>query len=167
MCIRKAVEHEKSVTELEMELAVLGDGAAEKIAGHALFCLRDSNLTDTLYDESKAKNPNTRDVDFYDDTQGKLIALKQKIEQSGFLGLNNYTSIEQFGSVVEAYLFAQLDHYFPSEAIPTNLERGNAAHASFAENHHFQIPPRAHWSDMRETTVNIGFNSTLVCLVKI
>lgn len=117
MCIRKAVEHEKSVTELEMELAVLGDGAAEKIAGHALFCLRDSNLTDTLYDESKAKNPNTRDVDFYDDTQGKLIALKQKIEQSGFLGLNNYTGIEQFGSVVEAYLFAQLDHYFPAEAI--------------------------------------------------
>lgn len=150
MCIRKAVEHEKSVTELEMELAVLGDGAAEKIAGHALFCLRDSNLTDTLYDESKAKNPSTRDIDFYDDTQGKLIALKQKIEQSGFLGLNNYTSIEQFGSVVEAYLLAQLDHYFPSEAIPTNLERGNASHAGFRFQRLQNFLPRI---DIRESMI--------------
>ncbi len=33
---------------------------------------------------------------------------------------------------------------------------GDMAFASFAENHHFQIPDGAHWKDVRETTVNIG-----------
>ena len=28
--------------------------------------------------------------------------------------------------------------------------------ASFAENHHFQIPTGAHWTDVRETTTNVG-----------
>lgn len=33
---------------------------------------------------------------------------------------------------------------------------GDAEYATFAENHHFQIPEGAHWNDVRETTVNIG-----------
>lgn len=33
---------------------------------------------------------------------------------------------------------------------------GDMEYASFAENHHFQVPKGAHWNDVRETTVNIG-----------
>jgi type I restriction enzyme M protein len=33
---------------------------------------------------------------------------------------------------------------------------GDIAYAAFAENHHFQIPKGAHWTDVRETTTNIG-----------
>lgn len=33
---------------------------------------------------------------------------------------------------------------------------GDIEYASFAENHHFQIPDGSHWKDVRETTVNIG-----------
>jgi len=33
---------------------------------------------------------------------------------------------------------------------------GDIAYAAFAENHHFQIPDGAHWTDVRETTTNIG-----------
>jgi type I restriction enzyme M protein len=33
---------------------------------------------------------------------------------------------------------------------------GDMEYASFAENHHFQIPEGAHWRDVRETTTNIG-----------
>ena len=33
---------------------------------------------------------------------------------------------------------------------------GDIEYAAFAENHHFQIPEGAHWSDVRETTVNLG-----------
>ncbi|HIF9306607.1 TPA: type I restriction-modification system subunit M [Photobacterium damselae] len=33
---------------------------------------------------------------------------------------------------------------------------GDLEYASFAENHHFQVPKGAHWNDVRETTVNIG-----------
>lgn len=148
--IRKAIEREISVTELEMELAVLGDGAAEKIAGHALFCLRDSKLTDTIYADSKASNPSTREVDFYDAGEGKLKALKHKIAQSGFLGLNNYTSTEQFGAAVENYLLAQLDRYFPADEVPTFLQRSNAAHAGFRFHRLQNFLPR---TDVREQMI--------------
>jgi len=33
---------------------------------------------------------------------------------------------------------------------------GDIEFASFAENHHFQVPEGAHWNDVRETTVNVG-----------
>ena len=33
---------------------------------------------------------------------------------------------------------------------------GDMVYAAFAENHHFQIPHGSHWTDVRETTVNIG-----------
>lgn len=33
---------------------------------------------------------------------------------------------------------------------------GDMEYATFAENHHFLIPKDSHWSDVRETTVNVG-----------
>lgn len=33
---------------------------------------------------------------------------------------------------------------------------GDIEYASFAENHHFQVPEGAHWKDVRETTTNVG-----------
>lgn len=33
---------------------------------------------------------------------------------------------------------------------------GDIEYATFAENHHFQVPEGAHWKDVRETTVNVG-----------
>lgn len=33
---------------------------------------------------------------------------------------------------------------------------GDLEYASFAENHHFQVPEEAHWNKVRETTVNVG-----------
>lgn len=33
---------------------------------------------------------------------------------------------------------------------------GDMEYAGFAENHHFQIPDGSHWSDVRETTTNVG-----------
>lgn len=33
---------------------------------------------------------------------------------------------------------------------------GDLEYASFAENHHFQVPQNAHWNSVRETTVNVG-----------
>lgn len=129
--IQHAIERGISVTELEMELAVLQDGAAEKIAGHALFCLRDAALTHALYNQAKAENAELGQLDFFDAGQGKLAALKEQIRQSGFLAQDSYTSIEQFGEMVQTYLLAQLDHYFPADAVPTPLERSQAAHAGF------------------------------------
>ena len=33
---------------------------------------------------------------------------------------------------------------------------GDLEYASFAENHHFQVPKGAHWNDVRETATNVG-----------
>ncbi|MGV3523461.1 MAG: type I restriction-modification system subunit M [Candidatus Sericytochromatia bacterium] len=33
---------------------------------------------------------------------------------------------------------------------------GDIEYAEFAENHHFQVPPGAHWRDVRAVTVNVG-----------
>jgi len=33
---------------------------------------------------------------------------------------------------------------------------GDLEYASFAENHHFEIPKGAHWKEVRETTTNVG-----------
>ena len=148
--IKKAIERGISVTELEMELAVLGAGAAEKIANHALFCLRDKKLTGSLYADAKAASTKTREPDFYDDGQGKLKALKTRIRDSGFLGLDNYTTIEQFGDAIEKYLLEQLDVHFPADAVPTALERSNAAHQGFQFHRLQNFLPRV---DVRETMI--------------
>jgi len=129
--ILEAVKQRISVTELEMQLAVLQHGAADKLHGHALFLLRDAQLTDTLYTEQTGKAPDHQDTAFYDAGQGKLAALKDRIRQSSYLGVDSYTSVEQFGEAIEQYLLAQLNHYFPADEVPTPQERSNAAHQAF------------------------------------
>jgi nephrocystin-3 len=129
--ILNAVKRGISVTELEMELAVLEEGAAEKIASHALFLLRDRTLTDSLYRQETGKTPNPADPAFYDPAAGKLDTLKERIRQTPFLGIDGYTSVEQFGEAVETYLVDQLDRHFPEDAVPTPLERQRLAHEAF------------------------------------
>lgn len=48
------------------------------------------------------------------------------------------------------------DVYYEEFAAALELSQGDMDYAGFAENHHFQIPPGAHWNDVRETTVNVG-----------
>jgi len=129
--ILEAVKQRISVTELEMQLAVLQHGAAGKLHGHALFLLRDPKLTDTHYTEQTGKAPDHQDTAFYDAGRGKLAALKDNIRKSGYLGVDSYTSVEQFGEAIEQYLLAQLNHYFPADEVPTPQERSNAAHQTF------------------------------------
>ena len=35
---------------------------------------------------------------------------------------------------------------------------GDLDYASFAENHHFQVPEEVHWKNVRAVTVNVGMN---------
>ena len=129
--IRHAVERNISVTELEMELAVLARGAADKLRGQALFLLRDPKLTDTLYREDTGDAPNRSDPRYYDAGDGKLAALKEQIRATPFLGIDGYTSVKEFGQAIEDYLLAQLDCLFPENAVPTPLSRQRTAHATF------------------------------------
>jgi type I restriction enzyme M protein len=45
------------------------------------------------------------------------------------------------------------DEEFKNALVESN---GDLEYAAFAENHHFQVPDGSHWSDVRETTLNIG-----------
>ena len=129
--IRGAVDRGISVTELEMELAVLATGAADKLAGHALFLLRDPALTDQLYQQATGRDPDPSDRRFYDPADGRLAILKDRIRHSGFLGVDGYPSVEVFGQAIADYLLAQLDRYFPADEIPSAFEQSNLAHATF------------------------------------
>jgi len=53
--------------------------------------------------------------------------------------------------------FKRISDVYDEEFINALAESdGDAEYATFAENHHFQVPEGAHWDDVRETTVNIG-----------
>ena len=129
--IQQAVKRGISVTELEMELAVLSEGAADRLQGHALFLLRDCRLTDSFYRQDTGKAPDPTDTRYYDPAGNRLQALKARIRATPFLGIDGYTRVEHFGQAIEDYLLAQLDRHFPENEVPTELERQQAAHAAF------------------------------------
>jgi tetratricopeptide (TPR) repeat protein len=129
--IQHAVGRGISVTELEMELAVLTEGAAAKLHGQALFLLRDPALTDALYHEATGKGPDPNDTAYYDPAAGRLAALKDRIRATPYLGLDPYTRIEDFGQAIEDYLLGQLNQFYPADATPTPHQRTQAAHGAF------------------------------------
>ena len=140
--IRGAVDRGISVTELEMDLAVLATGAADKLAGHALFLLRDPAFTDRLYQQATGRDPDPTDRRFYDPADGRLATLKDRIRLSGFLGVDGYPSVEVFGQIIADYLLAQLDRYFPADEIPSAFEQSNLAHATFRYHRLLNFLPR-------------------------
>jgi hypothetical protein len=129
--IQHAVSRGISVTELEMELAVLAEGAAAKLHGQALFLVRAPALTDTLYREATGKDRDPNDTAYYDPAAGRLDTLKDRIRATPFLANDGYTRIEDFGQAIEDYLFGQLDRLYPADATPTPHERTQAAHGTF------------------------------------
>ncbi|OXE35124.1 MAG: hypothetical protein CGW95_15825, partial [Phenylobacterium zucineum] len=130
--ILEAVERGISVTELEMELAVLKDEAgASKLQDRTLFFLRDRSLTDSLYTQDTGKAPDTTDGRYYDPADGRLETLKGRIRHSPFMGIDGYSTVEQFGEAVGDYLLRQLNAYFPEDQVPSAFEKSNQANAAF------------------------------------
>lgn len=129
--IRAAVARGISVTELEMELGVLGEGAAERLHGQALFLLRERSFTDQIYAEATGRPADPSDPSYYDPAGDRLATLKARIRNSAFLELDGYTDIAQFGQAIEGYLMAQLEQHFPLDVVPSPFERMQAAHAVF------------------------------------
>lgn len=133
--IRDAVKRGISVTELEMELAVLGNTLTapaltiEDMKDRALFLLREPALSLELYEKAKRKGAIA--TDFIDAGNGRLEVLKQRIRNSGLLKNENYKSVEEFGEQIESHLMQALDRYFPSAEIPSERERVDTAHAGF------------------------------------
>lgn len=80
-CILEAVQASISVTELEMELAVLKEGAVDKLHSHALFMLRDKALTGTQCQQDTGREHDNSDPGYYDQGGGKLEQLKARVSR--------------------------------------------------------------------------------------
>jgi hypothetical protein len=135
IAIKDAVRRGISVTELEMELAVLGSPDVqaalrpEDAADRVLFLLRDQALSDTLAIATHTLDANAGR--FHDRGGGKLETLKERIRASRMSLVDGYTSIEAFGAAIENHLRTALDRYFPAGEVPTSEQRVEAAHATF------------------------------------
>lgn len=136
--IRQAISSGISVTELEMDMAVLEDGAAERLDGRVLFLLRDPSLTAKFH---QADAESERDQNYGDATQ-KLNALKARIRKTPYLAADGYTSIQEFGQVIEDHLLQQLDVFFPQETASRRGMWARNAHTAFRKNRTRNFLPR-------------------------
>ena len=130
MRIEQALEEGISVTELEMEYGIL-DRETER--DHSLVLLRSPELTKEFF--TKAGAPSK---DYYDEGGGedggerKLTRLKDRLRQSGLVGLDGYQSLEEFGKAVEDFLLAGLEAYFPESEENTQEDSRDRSHALYA-----------------------------------
>lgn len=127
--IKNALEKDISVTELEMQEALLDKGRQEDALRGRVF-LRARTLTDVLARQSGATS---EDLRFYDPAGSRLEALKARLRASPFMGLDGYESLEAFGDAVLAFLRQQLDVHFPPDELPDEFAQQTQLHAFYAQ----------------------------------
>ncbi|SFQ06144.1 type I restriction enzyme M protein [Nitrosomonas cryotolerans] len=91
------------------------------------------------------------------DSKLTISALEQYLSKAAWI-LKGPVDASDFKVYIFPLLFFKRisDVYDEEYASALKESDGDTEYATFAENHHFQIPERAHWNDVRETTVNIG-----------
>lgn len=153
--IQSAVRRGISVTELEMELAVLGNrdtpGAMtpEDAKDRVLFLLRDPQLTDTLF--AAAQTTGVGAEEYRDGADDKMDKLKERIRSSRLPTVDGYASLEAFGNHVEHHLLTALDRHFPADDLPTAEQAADNAHNTFRFQRLQNMLPR---SDIRTRVVD-------------
>ena len=130
-----------SVTELEILQGVLNN---PDMADHAFFYFRSTSYIDTVPYEEKvnflecASEDEIREYGQAEadrraqDRRDKLLALKDRIRQSGFPLQEDYQSPQEFGELVRENLSGLIDSLFPEESIPDPLEKERWEHEAFA-----------------------------------
>jgi tetratricopeptide (TPR) repeat protein len=120
-------EHkEKSVTELEILHGVLND---PEMKGLAFFYFRDKKKSETI--EKTLSNEMEYSPE-PEDSNKKLINLKQKIEESNYTLKKDYSDAKALGQWVIDDLWSAIDKRFPKEQVPTELEQRRIEHEAFA-----------------------------------
>lgn len=77
---------------------------------HSLVLLRSPELTEKLFKEFGSEPPKK---DYYDDGEGKLALLKDRLRKSDLVGRDGYRSLKEFGESVEEFLRQGLATFFP------------------------------------------------------
>lgn len=127
--IKSALEKGISVTELEMQQALLDESKRED-AGRGRIFLRARSLTDALAQQAGSADGDTQ---FYDPAGERLEALKARLRASPFMGIDGYESPQAFGAAILEFLRQQLDKHFPREERPDAYARQARAHALYAQ----------------------------------
>jgi tetratricopeptide (TPR) repeat protein len=112
----------RSVTELEIEYAVLNDPA---MAGHSYFYFRDPNYSREI--ESRIAGREPLDAD----SLRKLASLKNRIRKSAFPVRENYRSARELGELVLADFNELIDRLIP-ETSPQLSDRDLILQETFA-----------------------------------
>ena len=117
----------RSVTELEICHGVLNDPAA---AGHCFFYFRDPAALDHL---PRGTQRSDFDAESSEHRQ-KLIALKNRIRESGFPVHESFCDPKDLGQLVLDDITKVIDQLFPAGAAVDALDREAAEHDAFARN---------------------------------
>ncbi len=132
--IRQALQQGISVTELEMQYAFLGKREGVE-PSHAKIFLRAPALTEQLCDKEIAALDAAKNIEntYYDNATGsKLERLKDALRASPCLAIDGYSTVEQFGEAVKAFLIEAVERLFPAAAQPSPAQLRNQAHAVYA-----------------------------------
>jgi len=116
--VEKDVENEMSITEMEMQYAVLRN---PRMKGKAFFFLRkNENIPEEFYEKSGSL------------AAEKLNKLKNLLREQKDFPVHNYHSNEELGKLVEEELWSVLEQYFPTEFDNDPLTLTRKEHAIFA-----------------------------------
>ncbi|MBU2692854.1 MAG: tetratricopeptide repeat protein [Candidatus Eisenbacteria bacterium] len=131
-----------SVTELEILHGVLNNPAMQT---HAFFYFRDPKWIESLTDAERREMIERDipiDVEYYgikeasrrtQERKDKLVALKDRIHQSGLPVIEDYASPEALAKIIREQFKELIDRLFPEEDVPDDLDRERLTHEAHAK----------------------------------
>ena len=120
----------RSVTELEIIHGVLNN---PDMAEHAYFYFRDPQYIIEHASEFQLETTNGPEQSDEENTE-KLLALKDRIRQSGFPTRENFKNPQALGEMVLADMQALINQLFPQQENPDPMLKETAVHEMYAAN---------------------------------
>ncbi len=117
-----------SVTELEILFGILENENHKQIT---FFYLRDPELSKKFIEEIKNKDPEFADEKI--DATEKQEKLRERVRKSNEISSRDYKTIEEFASLIEEDLKAEIERLFPIAELPSSVERERLNHEAFAQ----------------------------------
>jgi nephrocystin-3 len=150
--LRKHISHRTSITELEILHGVLNN---PKLAEHAYFYFRDSKYVANLPESERLEmieHDLTEEVVAFgkaeamkrtEERKAKLIALKQRIRQSGFPLVDGYSNPEDLAEEVRVNLLTMIDCLYPESTTPGPIDQEALGHDNYAMRKRLAFVPRS------------------------
>lgn len=123
--IKAALEQGISVTELEMQYGILDN---PHNADHARVFLRSAEFTEQLARLSGAAGGNA----FHEDPSNQQDKLKETLRNNHLVAVDGYSSLEELGAAIKAFMLPQIERLYPKAQAPTRQQQRDNDHAFYA-----------------------------------